>query len=215
MVLSNVAERCVTVGGGARVGSRAFTERGLPSSSPLSRRAESVVFSRCRVAPSVAPLRSPRACFPACACAGAWIESRRCFPDHPTRLSLRLPPACASQWRDLSRSHEVGRESEFTFRPESSTARACYNTFCMERQSDFVVSHSLATLSDSESSARKKSAGISNRRGRWGVFCMTLSHDCARAKKSTLISDSSGLLAFVGPEPFYHEKWPAYRHIVG
>lgn len=44
MVLSNVAERCVTVGGGARVGSRAFTERGLPSSSPLSSGERRVLF---------------------------------------------------------------------------------------------------------------------------------------------------------------------------
>ena len=214
MVLSNVAERCVTVGGGARVGSRAFTERGLPSSSPLSSGERRVLF------------------FPG---AGSRRESRRY--DRRARASPRVrarvrgsslgdaSPITQLDFRCVSRPRVLPNGETFPdrtklgvkvkFRPESSTARACYNTFCMERQSDFVVSHSLATLSDSESSARKKSAGISNRRGRWGVFCMTLSHDCARAKKSTLISDSSGLLAFVGPEPFYHEKWPAYRHIVG
>ena len=44
MVLSNVAERCVTVGGGARLGSRAFTELGHPSSSPLSSGERRVLF---------------------------------------------------------------------------------------------------------------------------------------------------------------------------
>lgn len=44
MVLSNVAERCVTVGGGARLGSRAFTELGHPSSSPRSSGERRVLF---------------------------------------------------------------------------------------------------------------------------------------------------------------------------
>ena len=67
MVLSNVAERCVTVGGGARVGSRAFTERGLPSSSPLSAESGECCF------------------FPG---AGSRRQSRRC--DRRARASPRV-----------------------------------------------------------------------------------------------------------------------------
>ena len=101
------------------------------------------------------------------------------------------------------------------FRPESSTARACYNTFCMESQSDFVVSHSLATLSDSESSARKTIGRNIEPAGEMGSFLYDAqSRLCARQKIDTdfrLVGPSR----FRGAQPFYHEKWPAYRHIVG
>ena len=179
MVLSNVAERCVTVGGGARVGSRAFTERVYPPRLHSSRRAESVVFSRCRVAPSVAPLRSPRACFPACACAGAWM-SLGVFPI--TQLDFR----CVSRPRVLPNGETFPDRTKLgvkvKFRPESSTARAC-NTFCMERQSD-CRSHSLATLSAAR--AVRKNRQEYRTGGEMGSFLYDAqSRLCARQKIDT------------------------------
>ena len=183
MVLSNVAERCVTVGGGARRESRVYGAGSTLLVSSLAESGECCFFpvqgrAVSRAAAIARARASPRV--------RARVRGSSLGDASPiTQLDFR----CVSRPRVLPNGETFPDRTKLgvkvKFRPESSTARACYNTFCMERQSDFVVSHSLATLSDSESSARKKSAGISNRRGDGSFLYDAQSRLCARQKIDT------------------------------